>query len=358
MTGLELENINVWLNGQRILNDVNLSIGKGECVALLGPSGCGKTTTLRTIAGFIHPQAGDVRISGQSCIGLLPNKRNVGLVFQDYALFPHMTVAQNVSYGLRMRKRSDSESEKLVNQFLDMVQLGHVKDRMPQSLSGGQRQRVALARALVIKPDILLLDEPLGALDRKLRDQMQVELKQLQKQLGVTTIIVTHDQEEALSLADRVAVMFGGAIREIGTPQSLYDRPKHRDVMDFLGSSNLFRCTVTHVSRDGVTVSGPGGFQSVLNRTGFELNQNVLVGIRPEHLSISPMGDEKMRSSVSGIVHETVYKGSLMEVLIKTTDDHIFRAAVSPRSLSGGQIESGRAISLILEKDFIQIFHD
>ncbi len=358
MTGLELENINVWLNGQRILNDVNLSIGKGECVALLGPSGCGKTTTLRTIAGFIHPQAGDVRISGQSCIGLLPNKRNVGLVFQDYALFPHMTVAQNVSYGLRMRKRSHAESEKLVNQFLDMVQLGHVKDRMPQSLSGGQRQRVALARALVIKPDILLLDEPLGALDRKLRDQMQVELKQLQKQLGVTTIIVTHDQEEALSLADRVAVMFGGAIREIGTPQSLYDRPKHRDVMDFLGSSNLFRCTVTHVSRDGVTVSGPGGFQTVLNRTDFELNQNVLVGIRPEHLSINPMGDGEIRSSVSGIVHETVYKGSLMEVLIKTTDDHIFRAAVSPRSLSGGQIESGRAISLILEKDFIQIFHD
>jgi spermidine/putrescine ABC transporter ATP-binding subunit len=358
MTGLELENINVWLNGQRILNDVNLSIGKGECVALLGPSGCGKTTTLRTIAGFIHPQAGDVRISGQSCIGLLPNKRNVGLVFQDYALFPHMTVAQNVSYGLRMRKRSQAESEKLVNQFLDMVQLGHVKDRMPQSLSGGQRQRVALARALVIKPDILLLDEPLGALDRKLRDQMQVELKQLQKQLGVTTIIVTHDQEEALSLADRVAVMFGGAIREIGTPQSLYDRPKHRDVMDFLGSSNLFRCTVTHVSRDGVTVSGPGGFQTVLNRTDFELNQNVLVGIRPEHLSINPMGDGEIRSSVSGIVHETVYKGSLMEVLIKTTDDHIFRAAVSPRSLSGGQIESGRAISLILEKDFIQIFHD
>lgn len=358
MTGLELENINVWLNGQRILNDVNLSIGKGECVALLGPSGCGKTTTLRTIAGFIHPQAGDVRISGQSCIGLLPNKRNVGLVFQDYALFPHMTVAQNVSYGLRMRKRSDSESEKLVNQFLDMVQLGHVKDRMPQSLSGGQRQRVALARALVIKPDILLLDEPLGALDRKLRDQMQVELKQLQKQLGVTTIIVTHDQEEALSLADRVAVMFGGAIREIGTPQSLYDRPKHRDVMDFLGSSNLFHCTVTHVSRDGVTVRGPGGFQTVLNRTDFELNQNVLVGIRPEHLSINPLGEGERRSSVSGIVHETVYKGSLMEVLIKTTDDHIFRAAVSPRSLLGGQIESGRAISLFLEKDFIQIFHD
>ena len=148
MSGLELEDINVWLNGQKILHDVNISIAKGECVALLGPSGCGKTTTLRTIAGFIHPQAGDVRISGQSCVDLPPNRRNVGLVFQDYALFPHMTVAQNVGYGLRMRKRSDSESEKLVHQFLEMVQLDHVKDRMPQSLSGGQRQRVALARAL------------------------------------------------------------------------------------------------------------------------------------------------------------------------------------------------------------------
>lgn len=358
MSGLELENINVWLNGQRILHDVNLSIAKGECVALLGPSGCGKTTTLRTIAGFIHPQAGDVRISGQSCVGLSPNKRNVGLVFQDYALFPHMTVAQNVGYGLRMRKRVDSEIEKLVNQFLEMVQLAHVKDRMPQSLSGGQRQRVALARALVIKPDILLLDEPLGALDRKLRDQMQVELKQLQKQLGVTTIIVTHDQEEALSLADRVAVMFSGAIREIGKPQSLYDRPQHRDVMDFLGSSNLFRCLVTHVSSDSVQLSGPGGFQTELNRTDLQLNQNILVGIRPEHLSIEFATVDQQRASVSGTVHETVYKGSLMEVLIKTVDDHTFRAAVSPRSLTQEQIESGRAISLILEKDYIQVFKD
>lgn len=358
MSGLELENINVWLNGQRILHDVNLSIAKGECVALLGPSGCGKTTTLRTIAGFIHPQAGDVRISGQSCIGLSPNKRNVGLVFQDYALFPHMTVAQNVGYGLRMRKCGAAETEKLVDQFLEMVQLAHVKDRMPQNLSGGQRQRIALARALVIKPDILLLDEPLGALDRKLRDQMQVELKQLQKQLGVTTIIVTHDQEEALSLADRVAVMFNGAIREIGHPQSLYDRPKHRDVMDFLGSSNLFSCLVTQVNSDGVKLSGPGGFQTVLNRSDLALNQKVLVGIRPEHLSIEPATVDQQRASVTGTVHETVYKGSLMEVLIKTIDDHIFRAAVSPRSLTQEQIESGRAISLILEKDYIQVFKD
>jgi ABC-type Fe3+/spermidine/putrescine transport system ATPase subunit len=358
MTGLELDNICVWLNGQQILYDVSMSIKKGECVALLGPSGCGKTTTLRTIAGFIHPQSGDVRVAGQSCIGLAPNKRNMGLVFQDYALFPHMTVAQNVAYGLRMRNQSGPESDKLVKQFLEMVQLDHVGDRLPENLSGGQKQRVALARALVIKPDILLLDEPLGALDRKLRDQMQVELKQLQKQLGVTTIIVTHDQEEALSLADRVAVMFSGAIWEIGSPQALYDMPRHRDVMDFLGGSNLFNCCVTDVDDENATLSGPGGFQTVLKRGDLTLNEDVLVGIRPEHLSISipNEADADKAPTVRGLVHETVYKGTLMEILIKTHDDHLFRASVSPRSISQAQITSGNPISLVLEKDYIRVF--
>jgi putative spermidine/putrescine transport system ATP-binding protein len=358
MTGLELDNICVWLNGQQILQDVNLSIKKGECVALLGPSGCGKTTTLRTIAGFIHPQSGDVRVSGQSCIGLPPNKRNVGLVFQDYALFPHMTVAQNVEYGLRMRKRNGKESLQLVQQFLEMVQLDHVKDRLPQSLSGGQRQRVALARALVIKPDILLLDEPLGALDRKLRDQMQVELKQLQKQLGVTTIIVTHDQEEALSLADRVAVMFGGVIREIGEPQDLYDRPQHRDVMDFLGGSNFLRCSVKTVLNDAVTLSGPGGFETAIKSDGHKVGDEVLIGIRPEHLSLETSHDKFLESAIRGVVHETVYKGTLMEVLIKTSEDQIFRASISPQSLAQQRVSSGDTISLVLKKDYLRIFKD
>ena len=358
MTGLELENISVWLNGQQILHDVNLSIKKGECVALLGPSGCGKTTTLRTIAGFIHPQSGDVRVSGNSCIGLPPNKRNVGLVFQDYALFPHMTVAQNVDYGLRMRKHDRKESLLLVKAFLEMVQLDHVMDRLPQSLSGGQRQRVALARALVIKPDILLLDEPLGALDRKLRDQMQVELKQLQKQLGVTTIIVTHDQEEALSLADRVAVMFGGGIREIGMPQDLYDYPQHRDVMDFLGGSNLLRCNVKSVQSNGVRLTGPGGFEVLIENNNHKVGDKVLVGIRPEHLSIETSGDMSAESAIRGIVHETVYKGTLMEVLIKTADGEIFRASISPRSLDKLRVSSGEEISLVLEKDYLRIFKE
>jgi len=356
MTGLELDNICVWLNGQQILHDVNLSIAKGECVALLGPSGCGKTTTLRTIAGFIHPQSGDVRVSGQSYVNLPPNKRNVGLVFQDYALFPHMTVFQNVEYGLRMRKHNETASIQLVKQFLEMVQLDHVKDRLPQSLSGGQRQRVALARALVIKPDILLLDEPLGALDRKLRDQMQVELKQLQKQLGVTTIIVTHDQEEALSLADRVAVMFGGAIREIGVPSHLYERPKHHDVMDFLGGSNMLRCMVTASSSQGVTLSGSSGFQVVIDRSDLKVKEEVLVCIRPEHLSIEMPTNNLSTSVLRGVVHETVYKGILMEVLIKTADNQVFRASGSPNSFSQAQVESGNVIGLVVDKANIQIF--
>ena len=231
MPGLELEGVNVWLGAQHVLKNIDLSVAQGECVALLGPSGCGKTTTLRTIAGFIVPQEGSVSIAGKSTKNLPPNKRNVGLVFQDYALFPHMTVSENVGYGLRMRKIDGTSRSEQVEQALAMVQLLHLKDRMPSQLSGGQRQRIALARALVIQPDILLLDEPLGALDRKLRDQMQVELKQLQKKLGITTIIVTHDQEEALSLADRVAVMFDGQIEEIGKPVNLYETPSSLKVM-------------------------------------------------------------------------------------------------------------------------------
>ncbi len=356
MTGLQLDNICVWLNGQQILHNVNLSIDKGECVALLGPSGCGKTTTLRTIAGFIHPQSGDVRVSEQSCVGLPPNKRNVGLVFQDYALFPHMTVAQNVGYGLRMRKHDKHESEKLVDQFLEMVQLAHVKDRLPQNLSGGQRQRVALARALVIKPDILLLDEPLGALDRKLRDQMQVELKQLQKQLGVTTIIVTHDQEEALSLADRVAVMFGGAIREIGAPQTLYDRPSDKDVMDFLGGSNFLKCEVVAKHGEDAKLVGPGGFEVTLRRPDLQPNESVLVGIRPEHVSIHSSGVPGNAVCLKGTVHETVYKGTLMEVLVNTVGGDLIRAAISPHEQAHTQVEVGTSVHLFFEKAYLQIF--
>lgn len=356
MTGLDLKDLCVWLDGHQILFNVNLSIEQGECVALLGPSGCGKTTTLRTIAGFIIPRQGDVLVAGQSCVDLPPNKRNVGLVFQDYALFPHMTIAQNVAYGLRMRGKSKQAIDLLVDEFLGMVQLTHVKDRMPHNLSGGQRQRVALARALVIKPDILLLDEPLGALDRKLRDQMQVELKQLQKQLGVTTIIVTHDQEEALSLADRVAVMFEGNIREIGKPDALYETPKDQTVMDFLGSANLLACHVRSINGDMALIDGPGGFHINLPANDLTVGSAVLIGVRPEHLSICINDESISLTSLQAKVHETIYKGAVMEILLKTSDNQFVRATVHSQFYLGQKRLVGDTVRLSVDPKYVQVF--
>jgi len=308
MAGLELEAVRVWIGNHEILKGVDLNVAKGECLALLGPSGCGKTTTLRVIAGFTKAQQGQVRVAGRNVADTPPNKRNVGLVFQDYALFPHMTIAENVGYGLRMRGLPKAEISVRVNDALAMVQLEHVAARFPANLSGGQRQRVALARALVIKPDILLLDEPLGALDRKLRDQMQVELKQLQRRSGITTIIVTHDQEEALSLADRVAVMFNGAIREIGTPEVLYETPRSRAVMDFLGTSNI---VLANLATPGIMVL-PNGVQLARPQALANTGTTATLGIRPEHVQL--VAGTASTDTMTADLIECVYKGGLVEV--------------------------------------------
>ncbi|WP_431304781.1 ABC transporter ATP-binding protein [Sediminicoccus sp. BL-A-41-H5] len=300
MARLELDRVEVTLGGNRILHGVSLDVADGECVALLGPSGCGKTTTLRAIAGFTPVSAGEIRIAGRSVLGLPPHRRNLGLVFQDYALFPHMTVAQNIGYGLRMRGQDRAAIAKQVAEALALVRLSDMAERYPARLSGGQRQRVALARALVIKPDILLLDEPLGALDRKLRDAMQVELKRIHREVGVTTIIVTHDQEEALSLADRVAVMFAGDICEVERPATLYARPKSRAVMDFLGEANLIPAEVT---AEG-TLRMPGGAE--ISHGGGNRGP-VRLGIRPEHMAILR---EEASGSIPARVTEIVFKGA------------------------------------------------
>ena len=256
-----------------------------------------------------------------------------------------------------MRGKTKQETDSLVNEFLEMVQLSHVKDRMPHNLSGGQRQRIALARALVIKPDILLLDEPLGALDRKLRDQMQIELKQLQKQLGVTTIIVTHDQEEALSLADRVAVMFEGNIREIGSPNSLYENPKDQTVMDFLGSANLLTCHVRSTEAGTTLIVGPGGLTVELPAQGLTVASPVLLGIRPEHISIQTKNDNLASCSLEAKVHETVYKGAAMEVLLKTTDEQFVRVTVHSQSYLNQEIRVGDSVGLQMDPKHIQVFN-
>jgi len=321
MALVELQNVNFSVGQTHILKDVSLRVEDGECLALLGPSGCGKTTTLRSIAGFIVPTAGDVRIAGHSVLRLKPHKRNTGLVFQDYALFPHMKVAENVAYGLARRRVSKEQAKRRVAEILKIVRMDGMEERFPHEMSGGQRQRVALARALVIQPDVLLLDEPLGALDRLLRDQMQVELKRIQRELGITTIIVTHDQEEALSLSDRIAVMFDGRIVETATPESLYARPDTERVMAFLGSSNMFEGTVTGVS-DRLLEADCGGTRLTAAASpaiaGVGPGDRVQLAVRPDNMVLYAAPPTASGNLVSGTVQETVYKGTHTEVYLAT----------------------------------------
>ena len=315
MARLEIENLSFAVGATEILRRVSLTVEEGKCLALLGPSGCGKTTTLRSVAGFIRPTGGDVRFAGRSVLALPPHKRNVGLVFQDYALFPHMTVADNVAYGLKRRGVAAAERIKRVGEALALVQLEGLKDRLPAQLSGGQQQRVALARALVVRPDVLLLDEPLGALDRKLRDQMQVELKRIQREAAITTIIVTHDQEEALSLADDVAVMFSGEIAEIGRPAALYAGPRSRAVMEFLGASNVLSAEIVAREAEGAVLRLAGG-ETVRISSAPPAGQTVTIGFRPEHVALSASRPTTGGLVLGGRVHEVVYKGPHAEVYV------------------------------------------
>ena len=319
MASVQIDDLHLALGGNPVLNGVSLELADGECVALLGPSGCGKTTTLRALAGFVHADRGQVKFNGASVDALPAHRRNVGLVFQDYALFPHMTVAENVSYGLRMRGRSRSEIAVAVAEALARVELSGFDARLPAQLSGGQRQRVALARAIVIQPDVLLLDEPLGALDRKLRDGMQVELKRLQRELGITTLIVTHDQEEALSLSNRVAVMFSGRIAAVDTPAALYRRPARADVMAFLGRANFVPVRIDAAGwRAGAET--PLGVrmrpQPADPDRAPAAGAQARLAIRPEHVRIRPARADASAGEFPAKVADLIYRGALAEVLL------------------------------------------
>jgi putative spermidine/putrescine transport system ATP-binding protein len=284
---LDVEDLTVRYGQSLAVDGVTLSIEPGEVVALLGPSGCGKSTLLRVIAGFVRQAEGRVRVDGASIDHLPANQRNIGIVFQNYALFPHMTVAENVAYGLRARGARGPEVAAKVNRFLETVQLGGFRDRLPRQLSGGQQQRVALARALAVEPSILLLDEPFAALDRNLRLDMQIEVKRLQRTLGLTTILVTHDQDEAMSVADRIAVMNKGKVEQFDSPVAVYDRPQTLFVNGFIGTTNLLGGRIVSVEGSIASVALDAGATLQLPASGLATGAPVLVSVRPEQLSLS-----------------------------------------------------------------------
>ncbi len=288
MSFLTLQNISKRYGQFTAVEDFNLSVEKGEFVSFLGPSGCGKTTTLQMIAGFEEPTMGTIHIDGNDMTHVSPNARDIGIVFQSYALFPHMTVAENVAFGLEMRRINKPERDQRVMETLELVRLADFADRFPKALSGGQRQRVALARAIVIKPQLLLLDEPLSALDAKIRESMQIELRHIQHTVGVTTILVTHDQAEAMAMSDRIAVMNMGRMARLGEPFEIYENPGDSFTSNFLGSTNLFQGKVSSVNGNEVSVDCSGTEVRVQGTS--ETGAAVSVAIRPEKIGLVEPG--------------------------------------------------------------------
>lgn len=303
MKSVHIENVTKKFGDVLGVSELNLEVKPGEFFTFLGPSGCGKTTTLRMIAGFYYPTTGKVYFDGQDVTTLQPNKRNIGMVFQNYALFPHMTVDENIAFGLQVRKLSKADIRQKVDRIRGLVHLGQYGSRKINELSGGQQQRVALARALVIEPDILLLDEPLSNLDAKLREETRVEIKRIQSELGVTTIYVTHDQTEAMSMSDRIMVMESGHVKQVGTPQEIYHRPNNRFVATFIGETNMLEMNVTSIEGEVITVENENGLVlrglSSGKATGVEpaAGSTIYVSIRPEAFEAGP-GDNTVRGTI------------------------------------------------------------
>ncbi len=303
---VELKNVVKKFDEVTAVDDIDLTIGDGEFFSLLGPSGCGKTTTLRMIAGLELPTAGSVLIHGEEMGLKPPNKRPVNTVFQNYALFPHMTVSGNIEFGLQMQKVPKEERSELIEWAINLVEMDGLSHRKPTQLSGGQQQRVALARALVNRPEVLLLDEPLGALDLKLRQQMQIELKNLQREVGITFVYVTHDQEEAVTMSDRIGVMHEGKLLQIGTPEDIYERPTTRFVADFIGRSNFLEATVA--SENEVVLSNGDRLQL---QSDHETGESVAITVRPERLAIHKKGEDPTNQhQLDGVVDSVVYLGN------------------------------------------------
>jgi putative spermidine/putrescine transport system ATP-binding protein/putrescine transport system ATP-binding protein len=347
MPTLELDNINKSFGPVVAVEDLSFCVDRGEIVSLLGPSGCGKTTTLRLIAGFEDPDAGCIRINGADMSNKRPYERNVGLLFQNYALFPHMTVYDNISFGLPYRGWSKDNIRSRVTEMLALVKLAGTETRFPAQLSGGQQQRVALARALATEPEVVLLDEPLSALDAKLRHELRIELKEILRTVGSTTIIVTHDQEEAMGMAERVIVLNHGRIQQEAAPEAVYTSPSNRFVAEFVGRSNWFSGTCAIRGQDFWTIECGDGLSVVVPAQTTVSVDRFDVGIRPEKLEIVPADDTggKDRSCLPGTIVDLAVLGSERQVLVRLGNGQHMLAIDKHRS-SG--LQAGQCVSLCI----------
>jgi len=331
------------------LADAALDLGEGEFLTLLGPSGSGKTTLLMVVAGLIQPDRGEVWIDGRLATYLPSFKRDIGMVFQNYALFPHLTVHENIAFPLRMRRTPEATIAREVKRVLEVVRLPDVGERLPRQLSGGQQQRIALARCIVYRPSIILMDEPLGALDKKLRDQMQLEIKHLHTQLGITVLYVTHDQEEAMIMSDRICLMNEGRIEQVGTPDELYFRPHTAFVADFLGESNILEGTVAGADGDTVTVSGVAGATvRVQARADVKAAGRVRFMVRPERMVVLAPGDDAP-NVVEGVLRDVILVGGVTKYYVALADGRVVsatRLTAGPASptVAGAPVRLGWAV--------------
>ena len=350
--GLRLERLSKNFGEFIAVEDVNLHIRRGEFLTILGPSGSGKTTLLMIIAGFLEATTGDIQFDGLSIMSLRPEKRNFGMVFQGYALFPHMTVRQNIAYPLEVRKVGREKILKRVEEMLELVQLATFGDRLPRQLSGGQQQRVALARALIFDPLVLLLDEPLGALDKKLRSDVQTQLKHLHRKVGKTFVYVTHDQEEALSMSDRVVILNHGRVIQVGSPQELYEKPSTVFASRFIGKSNILRGVVNQVNGNEVVYAIAGKyFQQLVLNENFSNNDEIILALRPEKIKIvrSKVGSNEKNILVGRIIDVT-YFGSKISVNVET--DSVGEFIVEVQAWNNKEkLEEGQEISLTWSPD-------
>jgi spermidine/putrescine ABC transporter ATP-binding subunit len=360
MSAVMLSGLTKVYDATTVISDASLTIGQGEFLTLLGPSGCGKTTLLRIVAGLVAPNSGTVTMDGRDVTSTPVHRREIGMVFQAHALFPTMNVGENVAFGLKMRGVSKAERKDRVVSALASVRLQDYINRMPHELSGGQQQRVAIARAIVIRPKVLLLDEPFGALDRKLREALQVELRDLTRSLSITAIFVTHDQEEALVLSDRIAVMNAGRIQQVATPRVIFEEPESRFVADFMGFANLRSAVVIDSDRDDILLDC-SGLKLRAERGGRhpQPGQGIDVGIRRERIAIDPVAESSKiedENAISGVIQSAIYHGNLWSYRVSTCAGELLVARLRGDGARSKGLSAGTAVALSWDKTAVRTF--